>query len=233
MVFTRMVGVACVGAFVLLQFGCGDDIATDPGTTKQEVRVTLQVTSPEATALEGADAAPAAKIMMDAVASLSLTVTGLDLHKVCDEDEEGTEEEEWTEGECEAGGWQSLTLENQAPIDLMALPTEDQPPVIIAAGTVDAGEYDHVRLFVTDEVIVFLESFTVGQVTYEADVEIDVEIPSGEHTGIKTDLAITVAADGEGNVQDVELLFDPDATFNGVVATGSGTIKLPPVLKAR
>jgi len=164
---------------------------------------------------------------MDAVASLTLTVTGLDLHKRCEEGEEGTEDE------CEAGGWQSLTLDTQATIDLMALPTEDQPPVIIAAGTVDPGEYDQVRLFVTDEMIVFLESFTVGQVTYDADVEIDVEIPSGQHTGIKTDLAITVAADGEGNVQDVELLFDPEATFNGVVATGSGTIKLPPVLKAR
>ncbi|MEJ2237371.1 MAG: DUF4382 domain-containing protein [Gemmatimonadales bacterium] len=233
MVFTRMVGIACLGAFTLPQVGCGGDIATDPRTTEQEVRVTLQVASPGATALEVAAAAPAAKLMLDAVASLRLTVTGLDLHKRCEEGEEGTEDEEVTEDECEAGGWQSLTVENQDPIDFMALPTEGQPPIIIAAGTVAVGEYDHVRLFVTDEVIVFLESFTVGQVTYDADVEIDVEIPSGAHTGIKTDLAITVAADGEGNVQDVGLLFDPDATFNGVVATGSGTIKLPPVLRAR
>jgi hypothetical protein len=115
----------------------------------------------------------------------------------------------------------------------MALPSEDESPVIIGAGTVPEGEYDRVRIFVEDEEIVFLETFTVGQVTYEADVEYEVEIPSGDNAGIKTDLAVTVQADDEGNVQDVALLFDSEATFNGVVTTGSGRIKLPPVLKVR
>jgi hypothetical protein len=208
--------------------GCsGSDISSDPTAATHDVRVTLQVASPAVAEAGGVSAAPTAKVTLDAVASLTFTVTALQLPQRC------AESEDTVESECDGGGWLSLTLTNATPLDFMALPPEGESPVIIGAGTVPEGEYDRVRIFVADEEIVFLESFTVGQVTYEADVEYEVEIPSGDNTGIKTDLAVTVQADDEGNVQDVALLFDSEATFNGVVATGSGRIKLPPVLKTR
>jgi hypothetical protein len=63
--------------------------------------------------------------------------------------------------------------------------------------------------------------------------EYEVVIPSGDNTGIKTDLSFTVTEDGEGNADEVNLLFDAEATFRGVTATGSGKVMLPPVLKAK
>ena len=55
-------------------------------------------------------------------------------------------------------------------------------------------------------------------------------IPSAQNSGIKADIDLAV---DEGNVEDVGLLFDADATFRHVVGTGNGRVLMPPVLKAR
>ena len=57
-----------------------------------------------------------------------------------------------------------------------------------------------------------------------------VEIPSAQNTGIKADIDLVVEEGAEG---DVGLLFDADATFANVIATGNGRVKMPPVIKVR
>ena len=135
-------------------------------------------------------------------------------------------------GQCE-DRWVSLELaeEDWVELDLMALPTEGESPIVIAAGSVPVGEYHRARLFVNSAKVVFSESFTVGQATYEGGVEYDVEIPSAQNTGIKVAIDLVVEDDGEGNGLEVGLLFDADATIKGVVGTGNGKVILPPVLK--
>ena len=74
--------------------------------------------------------------------------------------------------------------------------------------------------------IVLNTTIGVGQATFAADSSHAVRIPSAENTGLKTDIAFTVAAD-----TDVNLLFSPDATFQNVTATGNGQVILAPVIK--
>ena len=124
-------------------------------------------------------------------------------------------------------------IELREAYNVVVLPEPDESPVVIASGSVPVGSYRKVRLFVQDEIVVFAESVTVGNSVYDMDTEYPVTIPSGDNTGIKTDLSFTVTADEDGNVAEVNLLFDSEATFRGVTATGNGKVMLPPVLKAK
>ncbi len=134
------------------------------------------------------------------------------------------------EGADDAGSWISLTI---APVelDLMALPTGGEPPLVIAAGSVPAGNYRKVRLFVGDATIMFEAALRVGQAIFAGAVDHPVTIPSGAETGLKTDLAFTVENDSDGNPQELNLLFDEGATFQNATATGNGTVILSPVLR--
>jgi len=112
--------------------------------------------------------------------------------------------------------------------------TEDESPLVIASGAVLVGDYASVRLFVDEAVIRFSEAVSLGlSLTFDADFDYDVSIPSGEETGIKTDAEFSVVADAEGNVNDVGLLFSPGATFLNVTGTGSGEVILAPVIRGR
>lgn len=74
--------------------------------------------------------------------------------------------------------------------------------------------------------IVFDIDVSVGGFTLAAGDSHPVTIPSGEQTGLKTDLAFVV--DGSTTVN---LFFDEDATFRNVTATGSEKVILTPVLR--
>jgi hypothetical protein len=155
------------------------------------------------------------------VASLEVTVTSIQFLRAGDEDDE-------------AGGWITLQLSAPVSLNLMALPTEGDSPVVIASGSVEAGTYTQVRLFVTDPSVEFSSDVTIGAAaTFQAGVEYAVTIPSAGQTGIKTDASFTVTADESGATADVGLLFDAGTTFANVAATGNGQVILAPVLRSR
>jgi Domain of unknown function (DUF4382) len=130
-------------------------------------------------------------------------------------------------------GWQSLGLGSPVDLDLAALPTVGQSPLVIAAGTLDVGDYASVRLMATEGVIEFGTQVNLGQGTHLPPGQYDVVVPSGGETGIKTDVSFTVTSDGQGGTNSVDLLFDEGATYLNVTATGNGEISLAPVIHSK
>jgi hypothetical protein len=89
-------------------------------------------------------------------------------------------------------------------------------------------------MIVADASIYFNNMISVGNQTYDVDMEYAVDVPSGAQSGLKTDVSFTVEADpATADPLAVNVLFDPDMTFNNVTATGSGRVKLTPVIKTR
>lgn len=218
---TRSLHVALLAVFAGGSAACGllDSSATE------DVRVTMQQSdaalSPAMSgwfaSVAGVDGAAAA-ISKDAVQSLTITVNEIQFLPKAAEAQAADE-----------GVWISLVVD--ATFDLMALPTTDGSPLVIATGSLDVGNYGDVRLFVASAQIVFkqdvslgvsLNTFTAGEPGYPVD------LPSGPETGIKTDAEFTVEAD-----TDVSLLFSPSATFLNVTGTGDGHVILAPVIRSK
>ncbi|MBI2401337.1 MAG: DUF4382 domain-containing protein [Gemmatimonadetes bacterium] len=218
---TRSLHVALLAVFAGGSAACGllDSSATG------DVRVTMQQSdaalSPAMSgwfaSVAGVDGAAAA-ISKDAVQSLTITVNEIQFLPKAAEAQAADE-----------GVWISLVVD--ATFDLMALPTTDGSPLVIATGSLDVGNYGDVRLFVASAQIVFkqdvslgvsLNTFTAGEPGYPVD------LPSGPETGIKTDAEFTVEAD-----TDVSLLFSPSATFLNVTGTGDGHVILAPVIRSK
>jgi hypothetical protein len=152
----------------------------------------------------------------DAVASLTVEVTAIQFLPA---GEEGNEDND--------GAWVNLDLGSAVELDLMALPTEGESPLVIASGEVPVGDYVNLRLFVDNAVIRFSAPINLGAaIGFDADVDYDVTVPSGAQTGIKTDASFSVAAD-----TDVNLLFSPGSTFLNVTGTGTGEVILAPVIR--
>jgi len=159
----------------------------------------------------------------DAVASLMVRITEI---QFLPSEQEGNEEN--------PGAWVSLGLASAVEVDLMALPTEGQPPLVIASGAAPSGNYANIRLFVDEATIRFATPITLGVAfSFDADVDYDVDIPSGAETGIKADAAFTVTADADGDINDVNLVFSPSSTFLNVTGTGTGEVILTPVIRGR
>jgi len=154
----------------------------------------------------------------DNVLSLTVVVTQIEFLPTVEGDD----------GEGDAS-WITLELPEPIELDLLALPTEGESPLVIAAGSVEPGEYRNVRFLIGAATIVFDEPFTVG--IAEFDGEHLVTVPSGTETGLKTDIAFTVEADEDNNPQELNLLFDPEVTFLHATATGNGTVVLTPVMR--
>lgn len=194
----------------------------DSPAARGDVRVTLQEADAIASASQsvsdaGAGDETAVRIDHDMIAALDLQVTGIQFLPA-----------------NEGGGWISLALAEPVTLNLLSLPAEDESPLVLAAGSVPVGSYRKVRLFADEVTISFTDPITIGAAfTFQADTPYAVEIPSGDVTGLKTDVAFTVGADGDGNAQDVQLLFSPDDTFGNVTGTGNGRVKLAPVIKAK
>lgn len=217
---TRSLHVALLAVFAGGSAACGllDSSATG------DVRVTMQQSdaalSPAMSgwfaSVAGVDGAAAA-ISKDAVQSLTITVNEIQFLPKAAEAQAADE-----------GVWISLVVD--ATFDLMALPTTDGSPLVIATGSLDVGNYGDVRLFVASAQIVFKQDVSLGvSFTFTAgEPGYPVDIPSGPETGIKTDAEFTVEAD-----TDVSLLFSPSATFLNVTGTGDGHVILAPVIRSK
>lgn len=234
MVRTALPRLCAAFVTLLAAVGCSEPAGLGSGSGSGEVTVTLQRAAPPSLSLtaavdEGAVAAPEARVPVGIVASLEVTITDVQLLRRCDDADGDGEPEQ----DCEEAGWYPLALDDPVTVDLVALPGEDESPVVIASGDLPVGDYHNIRLFVRDETVVFSEAFSVGNSPFDPGTPYPVEIPSAANSGLKTDLTLTVVDDGEGNGEEVSLLFDSEATFRGVVATGSGKVMLPPVLKVR
>jgi len=193
-----------------------------PGTSAN-VAVTLQQSDAAlAFAAEGwfasqhAGLGAAGNISRDTVAALVIRVTSVQFLP-----DTGSEDAD--------AAWESLTLDDAAVIDLLALPTDDTSPLVIVSGSVAVGNYRKVRLFVDSAAIEFKGPVSIGGAfTFAAGTVYPVEIPSGAQTGLKTDMGFTVEEGAE-----VHLVFAPSATFANVTATGNGRVMLSPVIRSR
>lgn len=233
---------------LMLLAACGETVGIEDGMG--EVQVTLQeataqalfnVTSADLVAAPGGSAG---RVSRENVRSLDVTITGIQILPYCEEagEQDG-------EGQCE-DMWETLELGGESyDLDLLNLPSEDEDAIELAEGIVPVGEYHKVRLFVSDATVTFYDDVTVGRSTFLAfdagddydpedsstETVYPVEIPSAENTGIEADIDLVVeeADSNATEPQDVGLLFDSEATFANVIATGNGRVKMPPVLKAR
>ena len=169
--------------------------------------------------LEGA---PADRISLAAVDSLNVTITSVEALPPVSADT--TASDSAKEGQ---GGWVTLTLPTPLNINLLRLPTDTTGGVQLVRGTLLPGTYKRVRLVVSEGSVVFKQATTVGQATFAAGQRAPLEVPSGK---IKTAANFTVGAD---SASAVRLVFDPNATVRNVTVTGSGRVKINPVLRAK
>ncbi len=117
-------------------------------------------------------------------------------------------------------------------VDLMALPGQLEAALKVGEASAPAGNYVDARLFTVSATIVFSSNVDLGTgYQYQAGEPYDVEIPSGDQTGIKTDASVTIETDAAGNPV-LRLAFDPTATFLNVTGTGDGRVILAPVIRA-
>jgi hypothetical protein len=126
--------------------------------------------------------------------------------------------------------WVSLDVTAGGHLNMLNLPDSAKSGITVAVGTLAAGTYKHVRLFVTDPMI-FLKNQIVTPAgdTLKAGAGIPVVIPSADSTGaaIKTDERFTVTADSS----TVQLVFDRDDSIRHIVLTGDGKVIVPPVIR--
>lgn len=165
-----------------------------------------------------ADEQTTTAIAPDTVASLLVTVTSVQFLRLGAADTSDT-----------SPAWSTVDLSAPVTLDLMALANDSS--LVIAQGSVAAGAYGRVRLFVTNPRIVFKGDISIGAgQLFAAGVEYQVTIPSGNQSGIKTDISFAVAANA---TSDARLVFDEGATFLNVAAAGNGRVMLAPVIRAR
>ncbi len=211
-------GVAAVAA--VLAAGCSDTLSLE-GTG--EVQVLMQRAAGAPIFPAAPDSAQSLRsVAPDTVASLTVDVTSIEFLRVGGDS-------------GQPNGWMSLSFGTSIRLDLMALPSEGASPLVVAEGRLAAGTYGQVRLFVRNPRIQFRGDvgFGAGN-TLQGGVEYDVTIPSGDQTGLKTDVSFTVEASSSGGTAaDVGLLFDAGTTLGNVTLTGDGRVMLSPVLRAR
>ena len=204
---------------VLLTAGAVAACSDSTGTAgMHRIEVAMQRTDAitrAAPALEVA-AATQGKFQVDQVDSLFITITSISFLPVLAEDD------------TSEASWESINLPDPLRINLLALPAEGDSALVIAQGTLPEGEYERMRFLLSNSEIFLNSTVAVGNTTFDPDTEYSVKVPSGASSGLKTDLGFNVTDDSAVNV-----LFSSTATFDNVTATGSGTVILSPVLKAR
>ncbi len=216
---TTLRGRTALGAALLaavLAVGCSESLSLE-ATGEVQVLLGRQSGTPTAAVAYFAFDGMLYPIPQDTVASLTVTVTSIQFLGAGDE-------------ESDEGGWVTLDLAAPVELDLMALPSEGDSPIVIASGSVAVGAYAKVRLFVTAPTIVLKGDFSFGGTTLEGGVELAAEIPSSAQSGLKTDASFEVA---EGATADVDLLFDAGTTLTNITLTGDGRVIVAPVLRSR
>jgi len=226
----RTRGILAVFAAVTVASACADSTGSSVGMGSVEVTM-QQVSAPLAQVAEvflSPDGATA-RVDKEKVDSLFIWVTSIGFLQV-----DSTEADTTDDGEEEEYPWIWMDLDSVVRIDLMALPSETDSAVVIGDGSIPAGDYRKLRMIVADASVFFNEMISVGNTAYDMDMEHRVDVPSGAQSGLKTNASFTVEADSvTAQPLGVNVLFDPDMTFNKVTATGSGRVKISPVLKVR
>jgi len=133
---------------------------------------------------------------------------------------------DWSEREW---GWDTIPIDS-AHLDLIHLPDSAAAGIPIATGTLPAGTYRHIRLFVVNPLIYFDTTLvTPAGDTLKAGVGYPVIFPCADSTGavFRTDDPFVVPAVGD----TVSLYFDRDDTVRHIIITGDGKIIVPPVMR--
>lgn len=125
--------------------------------------------------------------------------------------------------------WYSLDVVGSGKLDLLNLPTDSNGGLVLASGSLPAGEYGAARLIVSDAKIWFNTTITSDDgVVLQPNTAYDVLLPNHHgQMGIMTNTGFTVP-DGGGNVV---LIFDPNVTIGGAGVTDSGQVVIRPVLR--
>lgn len=130
------------------------------------------------------------------------------------------------------GGWVQVDPPSgPMAVNMLGLPGESDPPMLLARGDLESGEYTQARIFFSDLELVLDEAVCFGGDTcFEAGVYTNVIVPSSEPSGIKTDVHFTIE---EGSVEtEVTLVFDPDATVKNITySPGRDLFILAPVFR--
>lgn len=219
----------------------GCDGGTAPGVGRLDVVMSQTSSELAASVVLGANSAAAlAGVPLESVESILVTVDRIEVHRVGSEEEEqtggeasgaeGSEGEggNGTEGGEEVGGpWISVDLvDGGVTVDLMGMSPQE-----IASDAVPGGTYNQLRLFFSSSTIIFSEDVTVGGADpYLAGTVYDLEIPSGDNTGIKVQTGFFEVSSGE--TETVELVVDLANSVKNVTANQS-RIKMTPVIVAR
>ena len=228
--YRRTRGIFAIGAAVAVAGACADSTGSSVGMGSVEVTM-QQVSAPMAQVADLflSPTGATAKVDKEKVDSLFIWVTSIGFLQV-----DSTEADTTDDGEEEEYPWIWMDLDSVVRIDLMALPSETDSAVVIGDGSIPAGDYRKLRMIVADASVFFNEMISVGNTAYDMDMEHRVDVPSGAQSGLKTNASFTVEADSvTAQPLGVNVLFDPDMTFNKVTATGSGRVKISPVLKVR
>ena len=123
--------------------------------------------------------------------------------------------------------WYTLTVVSGGSIDLMHLPTETDVALVLATGDVPPGDYQRVRLVISEGYIwLNTEIVTPQGDTLPANTAIPVVFPTG---GIMVAVEFTVPEGGG----DIPLVFDAAETFAHVLVTGDGRVIVTPVMRHR
>lgn len=220
---TRLSALLATSALLGACSDLGPDASENVDVTMQQTDDALTQAADGWYASVAGGESSASAVDKDDVASLVVRVTEIQFLPKADEASANDD-----------GVWISLQLAAPISFDLMALPTESESPLVIASGAVPVGDYGDVRLFVEQAIIIFTRQIDLGVAfSFETGVEYQVTIPSATETGLKTDAEFTVEADAQSNINAVNLLFSPGATFLNVTGTGTGEVILAPVIRAR
>lgn len=140
---------------------------------------------------------------------VNVTVVRVDVHRSSDADDND-------------GGWQSLVLDPPRRIDLLTLTNGVLEE--LGTTTLPAGTYTQLRLVLAAN---GATNPAANSVVFTGAGEVALQTPSGQQTGLKIPVNLTVA---EGETADVVLDFD--ACRSVVRAGQSGRYLLKPVLRA-
>ncbi len=123
--------------------------------------------------------------------------------------------------------WILLDVVSGGHLDLLNLPVEGEPGIVVAAGDVPAGEYHGVRLQVSDGFIYLkTDVVTPNGDTLFAGTAIPVRFPQN---GIMIRAEVTVPEGGG----EFPIVFDAETTIGAAVVTPSGEVIIAPVMRHR
>lgn len=225
--YVLMVGIALMGC----------DAGTDPGVGRLQV-VMSQSSSELAAFMVADEMAALAGVPLSSVQSILITVDRIEVHRVGSDDDEteegsdgdssegdGTEGDDGTGVDDEgSGAWVSVDLiEGGVTVDLVGMSPQE-----IASDAVPGGTYNKLRLFFSASTIAFSQDVTVGGgLTYEAGAVYELEIPSGNSSGIKVQTGFFDVSDGE--TETVGLVVDLANSVKNVTAN-QNRVKMTPVI---